>query len=160
MATLISNPFAFWQQKVIFRASQTTTATTIPIAGSSANVIFDTVLEDPYSGYNLTTGKWLAPVTGWYQVTGTLAVNAVSAVGPSTIYMTYATNYTTWQVAAVPYPASAAPPKILEAPMLIYLAAGLHQIWMEASQLGVNATVTTDLTAGRNSHIEVTWLIA
>lgn len=76
MLTLATAPLGFTQQKVVFRAAQLTTTTTLPSGspGAATAIQFDTIYEDPYQGWNPSAFTWTAPFTGWYQVTYTISV--------------------------------------------------------------------------------------
>lgn len=87
MNTVYTSPLGFLQQRVIFRAAQLSTTTTLPsgLPGAATTIHFDTVYEDPYQGWNPSTFAWQAPYTGWYQVAagievGTAPLNAILQV--------------------------------------------------------------------------------
>jgi hypothetical protein len=65
---------AFFQQRVVFRAVQSSTTTPIPADGSPYVVGIDTVEEDPWGGFDASTHEWSVPVgvTGQYRLTGTV----------------------------------------------------------------------------------------
>jgi hypothetical protein len=67
----------FQSDGVIFRAEQHTAQA---FAAGTTIITYDTVLEDPFSGWNAGSHQWLAPFTGLYRVTLTVVVNAVSTV--------------------------------------------------------------------------------
>jgi hypothetical protein len=84
MNTLVTAPLSFVQQRTVFRATQLNTQTVIASGspGTVCVVAFDTILEDPYQGWNTSTSQWTVPFTGWYQVTtttsvGTCALNTI-----------------------------------------------------------------------------------
>ena len=62
-------------------ASQTTTATSLPDSGAATTIGFDTVAEDPYSGWDSGTFLWTPPAgySGWYQATLTVRTVTVAA---------------------------------------------------------------------------------
>ena len=80
-STLITSPLGFGQQRTIFRASQLTTTTTLPSGspGTNTRIPFDTILEDPYQGWNSGTSQWFAPFTGWYHYIWTISVGTSPA---------------------------------------------------------------------------------
>jgi hypothetical protein len=74
---LVQNSLGFQTAGIVFRAVQKTTQA---ITGSTFTTLtMDTVLEDPYSGWSSGSNEWLAPFTGWYEITtgwSCLAANA------------------------------------------------------------------------------------
>jgi len=63
--TWVQDSFGFLTAQVVFRAEQHTTQT----LNGFTPITYDTILEDPYSGWNAFTGEWLAPFSGWYEIT-------------------------------------------------------------------------------------------
>ncbi len=73
----VQDSLGFQTTGIVFRAEQTTNQS---LSGGAENVIaFNTVLEDPYSGWSSGSSLWLAPYTGWYEVTITATIAAVSS---------------------------------------------------------------------------------
>jgi hypothetical protein len=73
---LIQAPLIFQTTGCIFRASRTSTQS----FSSGNNIVeYNTILEDPYSGWNATDYYWLAPFTGWYSIT--VVSSAISGTG-------------------------------------------------------------------------------
>lgn len=69
--TWIQAPFTFLTTKVMFRAQY---EGTLSLTGDAFTKIpYDTILEDPYDGWDATNHTWMAPTgcTGWYEVTMT-----------------------------------------------------------------------------------------
>lgn len=86
----IQTPFIFCTNGIMLRVEQrssqsisTTTFTTIT---------FDTVLEDPYSGWGSGAHKWTAPFSGWYQITLGWSVRLTSTVAGAAINITGVVN--------------------------------------------------------------------
>lgn len=73
----ITDNFGFLAQGPLFRAVQTTGGGQALTSGFNV-VAYNSVLEDPYSGWNATTHAWTAPVTGLYEVTICGCVNGAS----------------------------------------------------------------------------------
>lgn len=75
MDSLIQDTLGFQTTGIVFRAHQTIGQSLTN--GSYVNLKFDTVDEDPYGGWSSTStgsqaaNSWLAPYTGWFQVTFT-----------------------------------------------------------------------------------------
>jgi hypothetical protein len=71
----IQAPFAFLTSKVAFRAQL---QGGMSLSAGENQVFYDTVLEDPYGGWNAGTGEWTCPAgcSGWYEVTLTSWTNS------------------------------------------------------------------------------------
>ena len=65
MDNWIQDSFGFLTAQVVFRAEQHTTQT----LNGFTPISYDTILEDPWSGWNASSFVWLAPFSGWYEVT-------------------------------------------------------------------------------------------
>lgn len=76
--SLVTNPMSFYQQRMVLRVRQTVTGTSLPAAGTNTVIAFDTVDEDPYSGWSSGSHSWTPPAgfSGWFAVT-------ISLFGPS-----------------------------------------------------------------------------
>jgi hypothetical protein len=80
--TWIQSNFSFLTEGVVFRARRVAAQALAGPPGGNTLIEFDTIDEDPYSGWSATATSvqpawsWLAPVTGLYQVTFTFAVTA------------------------------------------------------------------------------------
>lgn len=71
MDALVQAPLTFLCSQIVFRAHDTSNQA---LSTSFSNLTYDTVDEDPYSGWNASSHQWLAPYTGWYSVTVTCSV--------------------------------------------------------------------------------------
>ena len=77
MDALIQAPLTFLTDSIVFRGHQTSSQNFT--SGAYLVLNFDATDEDPYGGWSATsTGSqaahsWLAPYTGWYQVTFTFS---------------------------------------------------------------------------------------
>jgi hypothetical protein len=71
MDNWVQTPFSFLTSKPVFRAQYQGTLTLT--ATSFTQVIYDTILDDPFSGWDATSGEWTPPDvgTGWYEITMT-----------------------------------------------------------------------------------------
>jgi hypothetical protein len=87
----ITDTLGFCTAGIVFRAQQQVTQSFS--ANTQTVVTFDTVLEDPYSGWNAASHEWLAPATGWYEVTSTLVINSLNATLTNTIFLSGVTQY-------------------------------------------------------------------
>jgi hypothetical protein len=162
MAVLWSDAAAFFQQRVVFRASQTTTATTLPSTGVVTQILYDNIIEDPHAGWNAGTKYWVCPAgcQGWYQVTTTLYVTGSG--GPAQeIVCTYVQtpNGTGNPVNGIPLVLTVIPasPSGGEATAYVYLNAG-DSVGGAGAVFNSSLNLTTDLVAGQNSTIEVIWI--
>lgn len=144
---LVQLPLTFLANQIVFRAHDTTART---IGTSFTTIPFNTVDEDPYSGWNSSSHQWLAPYTGWYSVTFTcsIATSAVSlrcAVGQSGTLTIEGTGAEL--AGAVLGEGSAA--------AVLLLAGGIDFVNAQAL---VSSSTTTDVSsAGRYPSLEITY---
>jgi hypothetical protein len=147
---------AFLQNRVVFRARQATTATTLPASGAATVIGYDAIDEDPYSGWTGTpTFAWMPPAgySGWYQVTTTLFTAIVGAavdLRPS-VLGSYAYTLATVQGATTHGNGA-------EGTFTVYLIGGQDTVQGGGAQLNAGASLLTSLTAGQQSSLEITWL--
>jgi hypothetical protein len=148
----------FMQNKVAARVSQTTTATTLPDSGAQTLIAFDTVVEDPYSGWvGSPFYEWRPPTgySGFYQVTLTVRTAAVN--GP---------DLDIWiSNVAVSQEAPACGLKLASnvgagasGTWITYLIGGQDSVAAYGSLLNATASLSTSLTAGQQSTMEIIWL--
>jgi hypothetical protein len=71
----VQAPFTFLTSKVVFRAQL---QGGMSLSAGENIVPYDTILEDPYSGWNSGTSQWTCPAgcSGWYGVTMTAWSNS------------------------------------------------------------------------------------
>lgn len=72
---LVQAPLSFLAGQVVFRAHQTSGQA---LTTSFEFITYDTVDEDPYSGWSGSAFAWTPPYTGWYSVTTTCSVSTAS----------------------------------------------------------------------------------
>ena len=155
MQTLWTGPATFFETRVVFRASQTTSASTLSSSGAYGVIGFDNIIEDPYSGWDNTHKQWIAPAgySGLYLATltvwvGTAANNVILAVN----------------IAGTPQVEPATTSNLLGTggsavcANYAYLVGGQDKLWGTAAVLNSSANVSTDLTAGQNSTFEIIWI--
>jgi hypothetical protein len=144
----------FFQNKVVFRARETVTATTLPNAVVEA-IGFDTIDEDPFSGWNSGTLSWGPPAgySGWYQVCITLWTQAVTSGAAIRVSLggAFATDLATNQG---PTGHGAG----VEGQFTVYLIGGQDTIKGLAELLNASASVNTSIAAGQQSSIDIMWL--
>lgn len=149
------NVAGFLQQGVVFRASQTSAATSLPDSGASTLIHFDTVAEDPYSGWDDSTYLWTPPAgySGWYQATllvRTAEVGADVDLRPL-LAGTYGQALATAQ-GTTGFGAG------VSGTYAVYLVGGQDTIGGACELLNSSANVDTSTTAGQVSTFELVWL--
>jgi hypothetical protein len=149
------NTASFLQNRVVFRARQATTATSLPSSGAATTIGYDTVDEDPYAGWNAGTHSWGPPAgySGWYQVAVTLFTVALAAavlIRPG-CSASGAANLAAIQGAAG-HAAGA------EGQFTVYLTGGQDSVQGQGSLQNSGVAVNTSLTAGQQSSIDIVWL--
>lgn len=153
------NAAAFFQQRVIFRALQSTTATSIPDTGNPTTIGFDDVLEDPYSGWDDVHYTWTPPAgySGWYMVT--LQVFMAAAPGGTSITLS---TYVEQNGGVTLFPLAST--TIAGAAMgnggaqYVYLTGGQDIVAGKAAIQNAAASLDTSVTAGQQSAIEIVWI--
>lgn len=93
------NDFGAWVQQTLgfqvqgigFRAEQTITQA---IGTSATTVSYDTVLEDPWSGWVSATNRWVAPESGWYEITAFVSCATTSTILTPSVLITGSSGYT------------------------------------------------------------------
>jgi hypothetical protein len=146
---------SFLQNRVVFRASQTTTATSLPDTGSAVTIAYDNVIEDPYSGWSASTHLWTPPAgySGFYQATITLRI--VQPASLVFIEPRLAGTYTT-TLAAVQGQSNAGAG--VSGTFTVYLVGGQDTLGAEAQLLNSGSNLNTSLTAGQQSSLEIVYL--
>lgn len=141
----IENTLGFQTTGILFRAERHASQS----LSAGYNVIqFDTILEDPYGGWNASTYEWVAPYTGWYEVTLTCTVG-VAAV---TLAATVATPL--MQARSSQIATGSAYPGIATGEFTVPLVGGIS--WAQG-QTYVSAAATTNTTNGRYTTIEISF---
>jgi hypothetical protein len=156
MDTLVYQTMSFLQNRIVLRVSQTTTATTLPSAGTQTTIAFDTVLEDPYSGWNSGTHSWTPPegYVGWYDFTFTLrTVTVANLVDLSGVIIAAGTAYDV----SIKQGQSNAGAGVY-ASVTAYLVGGEPSASCAGRLLNSGVNISTSLVAGQNSTFEITWI--
>jgi hypothetical protein len=148
MDTWIQNSLGFQTQGIVFRAERH--ASQSLTGAGNTTILWDDVIEDPYSGYNSGTGEWTAPYSGLYAVSVTIvtASGLAPVVGagiatPETIYKTEAAGTSS----AFDGGASAA--------QLVPMVGGSD--WAAGFAFVSVSSVTTSTTSGLYSSIEISF---
>ena len=160
--TLWFNTTSFLQNKIVFRASQTTTATSLPSTGVATVIAYDNVLEDPYSGWNGTTHIWTPPsgYTGWFWVSATLRTVALQtnvSIGMQVNINNQVPFIPLGQEFVVIMGASATGAGC-SGGELVYLVGGQSGASIAGIINNSTVNVNTSLTAGQQSTLEIVWL--
>jgi hypothetical protein len=144
----------FLQTRVVLRASQTVSATSLPDSGAATTIEFDTIAEDPYSGWDSGTFLWTPPAgySGWYQAT--LCVRTATVAGDVDVRALLAGTYNI-NLSTVMGSTSGAG---VEGTFPVYLVGGQDTIGGAAELLNSGAAVNTNLTAGQQSTFELVWI--
>jgi len=148
--TWVQAPFTSLTSRVVFRAVKTT-AQSISASVNTA-IAFDTILEDPYSGWNAGSSTWTPPAA--WSGTYIVAVGVFSAaVSGARLLATIGLNggplYTVssvWTNNGVPNGACG------EAP--VQLVGGQDQV---AAYAYCSSAVALDTTAGQQCTLEIGW---
>lgn len=157
------NTASFLQTRVVFRALQNNTVTTLPSSHAAQVIQFDTVLEDPYSGWNSGTFLWQPPVgySGWYHITFTLLTNPPPSLAD--LYSTITFSGTPiWQSATVQgVQANSQSGSIAgsSATYRAYMAGGQTSVGGYGALFNSASSVTTFSNgSGLGSTMEIVWI--
>jgi hypothetical protein len=148
--TWVTNSLGFCTGGVMFRAEQRTVQAFS--ANTTTTVTFDTVLEDPYSGWNAGTSAWTAPVTGWYAVSLTVSVAALTGTITPGIELDGGVGYAAAAL-NISVNAPGGTPGIFWVPMV----AGSDSLQGRVSVTGAGST---DVTSGQRSTLEIAFMSA
>lgn len=150
----IQAPLAFLTSKVVFRAELSSALSLT--SGANTLITFNSVLEDPFSGWNSSAHQWLCPAgySGLYSVTLTIscAANASGPViqaiiGVNSAAQLYSVDKTQVPTATVPGLASGSQP--------VQLFGGSDSVQGYAhASLATGAVVTT---AGQRCQLTIEW---
>lgn len=156
--SLIQVPFSFLTSKTVFRAELDNNPGSAGqlSAGQTTLIPYDTVLEDPYQGWNPATSSWQCPagMSGTYLITVTAAAqSAGDAV--STLQVVPALNgNTTFNLSNVWMPQQQTGMASGSVPLA--LCGGQDQISAYAYWNG-NSSSQLSVNPGRRCTIEITW---
>lgn len=160
LQSLWVNAAAFFQQRVVFRASQTSGATSLPASGAFTTVAYNNIIEDPYSGWSSGAHNWTAPAgySGWYQVTATVFIQSpgVSGVGLKIQTLTAGTGSGSLVTVIVPSATIGG----AEATWMVYLVGGQDAVSVQAGLQNSASPISTNATAtsGQAPTFEITWI--
>lgn len=143
----------FFQTRVVFRARQLVTPTTITNDGNPHLIGYDTVDEDPWGGWDAGAFAWTPKLNGWYQATiapCTAALPSGTMLAPS-IAGTYAQRLASTQ-GPIAETAGA------EGRIEVYLIGGASTVQGAAAVLNAASSVNTLIVPGQCSTIEIMYL--
>ena len=144
----VTDSLGFCSTGVMFRAEQQSAQS---IAANTQTIVtWDTVLEDPYGGWNAGNNSWLAPVSGWFEVTSTLIVASASGTLTNTVYVDSATQYA---ASAVSVPSTN--PGGSCASFWVPMIAGTDFVQI---RLNMTAATNTDAGQGQRSTLEISFV--
>jgi hypothetical protein len=154
------NAATFFLGKVVFRAVQSSSATTLPSSGAVTKIAYDNVLEDPWSGWNASNHNWTPPgiATGLYQITVGVIVAAPGA--SDVVVSPYAQGPVgvlgNTQLAAVTTSNQVCGG---EGTTVAWLTGGQDAVSGAGSVQNTASNVSTNIIAGQNSWLEIVWLL-
>jgi hypothetical protein len=145
----------FAQTGVVLRVSQSSAATSLPDTGAVTKIGYDTVAEDPYSGWSASSHEWTPPTgySGWYQATVTIRTVTLSNLVDlrPALAGTYTYNLTTVQGSSSAGAGACAT-------FTVYLIGGQDTLGAACQLLNSGSNVNTSLTAGQQSTLEIVYL--
>lgn len=151
---------SFLQNKIVARLAQTTATTSLPTSGAQTLITLDTALEDPYSGFSASTHYWTPPTgySAWYGVTATLQMNNTTAlidVSPAlSIQSSPAYSSFTPQVLQISTSGNGG----ASITYRVYLNGGVQSVGLTAGLFNASAAISTSITAGQQSTLEIVWI--
>ena len=145
---------SFLQNRVVLRASQAVSATSLPDSGAATTIEFDTIAEDPYSGWDGSTFLWTPPAgySGWYQATLTVRTATVATDVDVRALLAGTYNFNLSTVMGSTNGAGA------EGTFIVYLVGGQDTIGGAAELLNSGSAVDTGLAAGGQSTFELVFI--
>lgn len=155
----VTNSFSFLSQPANFRAQR---AAAQALSASAFSILqFDTVLEDPYSGWSaVSTGSqpawsWLCPAgcAGWYEASLSAQAASQGAGTANQLVAALALNGSLWQYASDDWAPASAPAGSSGVAQVPMVPGDYLQVWTF-----VTAAVSTPTTAGELPSIELCWV--
>jgi hypothetical protein len=143
----VQSPFGFLTQDVVFRAERHASQTLTSSANTTID--YDTVLEDPFSGWSGSSFRWTAPFTGWYLVTVTATCSTATGVIAALTGTTETLQRGNLQSMNSSLFGGAT------AAQIVPLAGGSDYVY---GSTFVNVSTTTNTVNGRYSTIEITFV--
>lgn len=148
--TWIQAPFGFLTAQTVLRVQQSTGQG--PFGTNTFNTItYDTVLEDPFSGWDSGSSKYTVPFTGWYEITLGHSISTINTITEAVPYITGTTQYEMVELSNVSSTEGGT-----SASILLPLIGGEDTI---RGQLWTSAAASIDVSApGRYPWLEVTFI--
>lgn len=152
----LHDPFAFFESRAVARVRQAAAAQSLPAAGTTEVLGFDTVDEDPLGGWLSSEFAWMPPpgFTGWYEVTVTLFTAAVPALAVIRAGLT--APFSPGQVASG-YPGAGSTGGVTGV-FWVFMIGGQDTVQATGTLLNSTTAVNTSITAGQQSSMEITWI--
>lgn len=148
----VTSPFTFLATMPVFRAER---AAAQSLSGGSYNILaYDTVLEDPYSGWSSGSSEWTCPAgcAGWYDVTLSGFAGSQGGTGDQNV-AALVLNGTLWSVGPGDWAPSSGDGGASGAVQVPLLPGDTVQVWAYAT-----ASVSTPTTAGQLPAVELAWV--
>jgi len=136
---------------LLLRAEQQAGGGQAITASTFTSITYDTVLEDPYQGWDPVNHKYVVPYTGWYEITMGYSIVSASATIEAVPIISGTTRYELSELTCVSNTLGGA-----GASLVVPLIGGIDSV---RGQAWSSANVTTDTTAaGRFPWLEVTYI--
>lgn len=152
----IQAPFAWLTSKVVFRAELS--AATTWIQGANTLIPYNSILEDPFSGWNPGTFSWTPPAqgTGTYEVSITASAAAASDATTALRAVLYLNGSALYTMSTTQASQSQSCLTGGSAPLQLYGGQDSVSAYAFWNTTGGNGSAVT--TAGQRSTLEITWL--
>lgn len=161
MTAWVRNNFGFITTNTVFRAEQHAAAGQALSSATFDALQLDTILEDPYSGWAGSGGgtaqpawSWLAPYTGWYEVSVTVPITAGAIWLSAAITISIGMGGVTQWLDSILTPSATG--GACSGAIVVPCAGGIDYI---QAGTAVSANATTDTSgAARYPSVEITYI--
>lgn len=152
----LHDPFSAIESRPVARFRQAISPQTLPDSGSPVVIAYDTVDEDPLSGWDPSSFAWIPPAgwSGWYAVGVTLFTDVT---GSGNVVRPGVIAPGSPGVVASGYPGGGANGGV-QGSFWVYLVGGQDPVQATGTLVNATSSVSTDITAGQQSAMEITFL--
>lgn len=154
--TWVQAPLAALTGKVVFRAERAGALSLSTNVSPGAVVPFDSILEDPYSGWSPGADAWTAPWSGWYAVHFSASAGSVSGGELRPRIVLAASTNVQWEGSSSWTVTSGLTIACLEAPMVFIGGTDAVSFRIDCQASAGSFTVGTN--AGQRCQAEVIWI--